>query len=357
MISEELFKLGFDSWFEEKTVPALNIYQYARVSAVNKNNFLVIDGHQEMTAELSGKFMFDVESGSDYPAAGDWVYIQAIPEEKFSIIHKVFPRKTILKRKTPGKNIGSQVIATNINTAIIMQGLDNDFNPRRLERYLVMINESSIEPVVFLSKRDLLTPSEIEEKKEKILRQNPGIKIITFSNNIEEDILEITNFLEPARTYCLLGSSGVGKSTLLNNLLHKNVLKTQEVREKSGKGKHTTTRRELLLLENGAIIIDTPGMRELGLMGIESGLEETFSEIAELTENCRFRDCTHTIEEGCAVIKALEDGVITMERYNNYKKMYKESLYYEMSYVEKRQKDKKFGKFLHSYMKHKKDKK
>jgi ribosome biogenesis GTPase len=237
-----------------------------------------------------------------------------------------------------------------------MQSLDCNYNLRRLERYLVMANESNITPVVFLSKSDLLGADEIEAKKNDIYKIIPDIRILAFSNSNPADIENVKTFLNPAKTYCLLGSSGVGKTTLLNNLVQQQAYKTQPIREKDGRGKHTTTRREMIVLDNGAIIIDNPGMRELGIISVDSGLDDTFNEIAELSNQCQYSDCTHTVEKGCAILKGVQDGIISADRYKNYIKMYKESLYNEMSYFEKRQKDKKFGKYVHSVMKHKKDK-
>jgi ribosome biogenesis GTPase / thiamine phosphate phosphatase len=350
-------KLGFTSWFRDKIDPAkIAGFHIARVITVNKNSFIVSNGSNDIYSELTGKYLFNSDSSLDFPAVGDWVYVQLFDEDTFAVIHDIFPRKSLLKRKTSGKKIDYQLIAANIDTAIIMQSLDNNYNLRRLERYLVMINESNITPVIFLSKSDLLTEVEIEIRKNDIRNIAPDIKIVAFSNNNLSDIEDIRAHFLPSETYCLLGSSGVGKTTLLNNLINREMYKTNEIREKDGRGKHTTTSRELVVLENGSIIIDNPGMRELGMINIESGLNDTFNEIGELSRNCRYKDCTHTVEEGCAVLKGLVDGTISNDRYQNYIKMYKESLYNEMSYVEKRQKDKKFGKFVHSYMKHKKDK-
>ncbi len=348
-------KLGFDKWFQDKIDPSKMTDQIARVITVNKNSFVVSNGITDIYAELTGKFLFNLDSVLDFPTVGDWVYVQLFDEDSLAIIHDVFPRKSLLKRKTSGKKIEYQLIAANIDKAIIMQSLDSNFNLRRLERYLVMINDSNITPAIFLSKSDLISLAEIERKKNEIFKIAPDIQIAAFSNNNLTDIENLKSYFIPSETYCLLGSSGVGKTTLLNNLINQELYKTQPIREKDGRGKHTTTRRELIVLENGAIIVDNPGMRELGIISINSGLEDTFNEIAELSNKCRYKDCTHTIEKGCAVLKALEDGIITEERYQNYIKLYKESLYLEMSYFEKRQKDKKFGKFMHSYMKNKKD--
>jgi len=184
----------------------------------------------------------------------------------------------------------------------------------------------------------------------------PGIDIISFSNSNISDIENIKSLLKPLHTYSLLGSSGVGKTTLLNNLINEDTFKTQPIREKDGRGMHTTTRRELIVLDNGAIIIDNPGIRELGIISADSGLNETFNEIAELSKQCRYADCTHVVEQGCAVLQALGKGGISKERYKNYMKIQKESLYNEMSYYEKRQKDKKFGKFMHEHKKNNKNK-
>jgi ribosome biogenesis GTPase len=354
----DIKKLGFDSWFQDKIdLSKTDNFQIVRVISVSKNSFVVSNGIKDIYAELTGKFLFNSEDSLDLPAVGDWVYAQLFDDDELAIIHDILPRKSLLKRKASGKKVDYQLIAANIDTAIIMQSLDSNFNLRRLERYLVMINEGRITPLIFLSKSDLISEDEIEKKKNEISKILPGVTIASFSNNSLSDIENIKTFFKPFKTYCLLGSSGVGKTTLLNNLIQKELFKTQPIREKDSRGKHTTTKRELIILENGSIIIDNPGMRELGVISNESGLGDTFNEIDDLSDQCRYKDCTHTVETGCAVLEAVELGEVSRERYNNYIKIYKESLYNEMSYIDKREKDKKFGKYVRSVMKEIKNKK
>jgi ribosome biogenesis GTPase len=354
-ISDHIQKLGFDEWFQDKADPiSLEGSEPARVIAVHKDSYTINNGMNDFFAELTGKILYSAASPVDLPAVGDWVFANLDEENSFSIIHRIIPRKSLLKRKTPGKRIDFQLIAANIDVAFIVQSLDGNFNPRRLERYLVMINESKIEPIVLLSKSDLLPPNEVNGKSDEIKKLMPQLRVQPFSNKSESSLKNVRDFLNPGLTYCLVGSSGVGKTTLLNNLIGKPIFKTKTVREKNRKGRHATTHRQLISLDCGAMVVDTPGMRELGNISVETGLEETFAEITELTALCRFGDCTHANEEGCAVLKAVADGQIPEKRYQNYMKMNKESIYNEMSYYEKRKKDKKFGKFVKSVMQHKK---
>ena len=261
------------------------------------------------------------------------------------------PRKSILKRKDPGKAVEFQLIAANIDYAFIMQAVDSNFNLNRLERYFVMTNESKIQPIVILSKTDLLSEEELAEISDKIKRFDDKYLFLPISNVTDNGIETLKEELVSNKTYCLLGSSGVGKTTLLNKLLEEHRFEVKEVREKDNKGKHTTVRRQLTCLESGSIFIDTPGMRELGNFAVENGLDETFDEIASFSNHCRFKDCTHTHEEGCAVKEAVENNDIDEDRYNNFLKLQKESEYYQMSYLEKRNKDKTFGKMLKNYKK------
>ncbi|MGE5430411.1 MAG: ribosome small subunit-dependent GTPase A [Syntrophomonadaceae bacterium] len=347
-----LEQLGFDEFFKEKTDPEkFNQFSIARVIAVNKNSCIITTSGNEIFAELTGKFLFDADSPLDYPTTGDFVYAQIFNDNSFAVIHDLLPRKSVLKRKMPGKKVDFQLIASNINTAMVVQALGGDYNIRRLERYLVMIIEGNIEPLLLLSKSDLLSKEEIENKIAEIHNLFPDLKVIAFSNQNDHELEKVRELFTAGKTYCLVGSSGVGKTTLLNNLIHSQVFETQPVRNSDQRGRHTTTRRELIFLDNGAMLIDTPGMRELGIISEEHAIDESFSDAAALTKQCRFRDCTHIKEEGCALLEAVENGKLSQERYNSYIKLMKESSFNQMSYVEKRRKDKEFGKMVKSILK------
>lgn len=349
-----LEKIGFDPWFTEDCGPLADGMEPARIVAVHKDSFTVNNGFADISAELVGKLVYNADSSLDYPAVGDWVLARYYDGNRLAIIEEVLPRKTLLKRKTSGKKTDIQMIAANIDVAFVIQSLNEDFNINRLERYLVMINESRIRPVALLSKCDLLDIDEVEKRIQTIHRTMPSLEVIAFSSVSKTGLDTVKHCLKPGQTYCLLGSSGVGKTSLLNLLVGGDVFKTTAIREKDGKGRHATTYRQLIWLDNGAMVIDTPGMRELGNLSVSTGMVETFSEIAALAGQCRFSDCTHSVEKGCAVLKALEDGDLSEQRYKNFIRMNRETAYNDMTYREKRQKDKKFGKYIKSVLEGKK---
>ena len=350
----DLKSIGYSDWFKSRVDDEkIAAHGVARVVSVHKDSYTVTKGGGEIFAELSGNLLYSTESASDLPTTGDWVYADFYDNDTHAIIVGVFPRKTLLKRKTAGKLVDFQLIAANIDVAFIIQSLNDNFNLRRLERYLVMVNESGIEPIILLSKCDLIPKEKVNEIKQKVLGIAPQATVMAFSNLDRENIGLIVSFLKSGSSYCLLGSSGVGKTTLLNSIIGNEKFETQPVSKIQSKGRHTTTSRQLVRLESGAMIIDTPGMREIGSLSVDDGLGETFAEILELSQTCKFVNCSHTNEKGCAIMAAIKAGDLSEQRYQNYLKMKKESEFNQMSYLEKRKKDKGFGKLIKSTMKNK----
>jgi ribosome biogenesis GTPase / thiamine phosphate phosphatase len=348
-----LKELGFqDCFLEQQPGGPPDGFRIARVMTVNKDRYLVRNELGDVPAEVTGNIMFGAESKLDYPGTGDWVLVQYMDGETFGIIHEILPRKNVLKRKVAGKGVAYQLIATNIETAFVVQALDGNFNVPRLERYLTMVTDGKIEPVILLSKNDLATEEQVDDCVGAAAELDERMTVIAFSNVTGDGLDRVLGLVKPGCTYCLLGSSGVGKTSLINRLAPDKHLLTQEVREKDGKGRHATTRRELFLLDNGGLIIDTPGMRELGHIGVEEGISETFADILELAEECRFSDCTHTSEPGCEVLAAMKDGTLSTRRHENYLKLKKESDHHSRTLLEKRRKDKAFGKMIKGVMKH-----
>ena len=348
----ELADLGFDGWFEKKREelqrPGFSI---ARITRVDRDRYLVRNEENEVEGEATGRLLFFSESSQDLPCVGDWVFVQYYNDRILAIIHDLFPRKTFLRRKSAGKNVDYQMIASNIDVAFIVQSCDFDFNLRRMERYLVMANEGHVEPMILLSKSDLITAGDLEKRISEIRQARIKARVIAFSNTAPGGLETMQQALEKGKTYCLLGSSGVGKTTLINHLLGREVFETNPVREKDSRGRHTTARRQLTVLDNGALLIDTPGMRELGMLAVTASIDDSFSDIHELSKDCRFNDCTHAVEAGCAILMAVQSGDISEERYQSYMKLMKESEFHQMSYVEKRKKDKQFGRMIKSAMK------
>ena len=342
----KLKRLGFDDWFaaHKAEMPA-GASSIARVSAVDRGAVLINNGAAELPAELAGRFRFKTASAADLPCVGDWACVQYHNAGTTAVIHGILPRRTFLRRKTAGRDVDLQMIAANIDTAFIVQSCHHDFNLHRLDRYLVMAGDGGIEPVLVLTKTDLVTPEELEKTVAAIRQAGITAKILALSNATNAGMDGFRQFLIPGRTYCLLGSSGVGKTTLINRLLGREAFATRAT-SATGEGRHATSRRQLIVLEQGALLVDTPGMRELGILGAGAALDDSFGEIRGLSRTCRFADCRHAGEPGCAVRTAIERGELAADRYESYAKLKKEAAHHEMSFVEKRRKDKAFGKFL-----------
>ncbi len=351
-MTEHMLQMGFNQALQDNIDDdKAAMYDIARVITVHRDSYIICKAGNDVTAKLSGKFLHEAESTIDRPTVGDWIYADFHGDNGDAVIHGFIPRISVMKRKMIGKRTDYQLIAANIDTAFIVQSLRDDFNLRRLERYMVMITETGITPMLLLSKSDLMAEDDISEKIAAIQAIIPDIIIVPFSNEDGTNLPQIKNLLHATKTYCMVGSSGVGKTTLLNSLLGEALFATAAVREYDGKGRHTTTSRQLIQLANGAMMVDTPGMRELGNLLTDSGIDETFSEIIELAQHCKFNDCSHQNEKNCAILAALKDGSLTEARYQSYEKMQREAQFNEMSYVQKKQKGKKFQKQVNSAIK------
>ncbi len=342
--------LGYDCFFESDIKKTeLNDYKIARIIAEYKEAYRVKGPEGEYLARISGKQMFNASSRKDYPAVGDWVLTMPLDKES-SRIERILPRKTILRKKYSNKQ-ETQIIAANIDVAFIMESVDRDFNLNRLERYFVLAKDGHIRSAVILNKTDLISDDELKIIISLIQNRFRDMEIFPTSTFLKSGMDELRLFIQRGKTYCFLGSSGVGKSSLINGLLENNTIKTGEISSRTGRGKHTTTSRETYFLENGGILIDNPGMREVGMADSEQGIKDVFEEFSVLSVECKFADCTHTHEPGCAILKAVESGELDENKYQNYLKLKKEADYYNMTKLEKRKKDRQFGKFLNQSLK------
>jgi len=342
----ELEDLGYNNTLANyRKEHNLDSFEIGRVISEHKDRYTVKTNLDEFDSELIGKLRYSASDTNSFPAVGDWVAISEYDENK-ALIHAVFPRKSILERKTINKDGHTQIIATNIDFGLIVQSINRDFSINRLERYITICNASKIDPIIVLSKVDLVETEELKELLNQVKERITNISIYAISNQSQYGIDEIKATLIKGKTYCLLGSSGVGKSTLINTLNGSELMDTGEISEKIDRGKHVTSHRELFVLEDGGILIDNPGMREVGITDSTDGLEMTFEKIIELSKDCKFNDCTHTNENGCAVLAAIESGELDESSYKNFLKMEKEKEHFESSIAEKRQKDKDFGKMI-----------
>lgn len=325
-------------------------FRIGRVIAEHKERYVIKTIYGEFDAEITGNMRFAAKSREDFPAVGDWVSLTSY-ESDFAVIHKIFPRFSIIKRQAVGQFGEVQIIATNVDYAFIVQAVDRDFNVNRLERYLTICNSSKVSPIMVLSKIDLIDKHRFSEIVESIKARIKNVPIIAISNESLDGYEAIKAIIEKGKTYCMLGSSGVGKSTLFNSLSGKPLMRTEAISKSTNKGRHVTSHRELTILENGGIIVDNPGMREVGIADSTSGLEITFDKIISLSQHCKFKDCTHINETGCSVLDAVESGEIDRASYENYLKMEREKAHFESTLAERRKRDKKFGKIMKNFKK------
>ena len=312
---DEHFQAQMDSLELDDIIPG----RVFKTSPAGNCEIYTVDG--EITARVSGRMKNQAVTGAELPGVGDWVLVK--PLEIGNMIFKVLTRKNQISRKVAGKEVKEQLVAANIDIIFLVMGLDNDFNLRRLERFIFMVSAAQSTPVVILNKADLVTDT---EKKEKMVREvvSNNIDVFTISALTKIGIDTIRKYLKTGVSIALVGSSGVGKSTIINALLGKPKLKTAEVRKKDSKGRHITKSRELFPIPGGGVMIDNPGIREVQLWGDPQALQGVFKDIEELSRNCKFKDCAHLNEPNCAVTSALKSGELSQKRYDNYQKMRKE---------------------------------
>nr|WP_026680696.1 ribosome small subunit-dependent GTPase A [Priestia megaterium] len=327
----DLVKLGW----EESSSPSVNLNTIARVITVQRNSYRISDGRYEYIAHVSGKFFNEVNTSMDFPAVGDWVVVEKLIDEKKAVIKELLPRKTQFVRQAAGDKTEAQLVAANLDTIFIVGSLNDDLNVRRMERYIISAYESGASPVIVLTKKDMCKADEIATIMSELEEVAIGIPIVTLSSITGEGITEFMSYLPPRKTAALLGSSGVGKSTLVNVLLEEQVQLTNAIRENDSKGRHTTTHREMFLLKNGGLLIDTPGMRELQLWEGEHAIDTAFEDIEAFVTACYFTDCKHDTEPGCRVKDALNSGELSEARFQSYLKLQRELAY------EKRKQDQK----------------
>ncbi len=298
----------------------------ARILSQEKGFYRIISDKGKKLAEVSGKFQFQTTVSSDYPAVGDFVLVNWNESGNSAIIESLLPRKSAFIRKAAGGSQQEQVVAANIDIVFLCMALNNDFNLRRMERYISIAWDSGAMPVVVLTKSDLC--DDLEQKLAEVSTIAFGVDVLVTTSTEENGYEELLPFISEGKTIAFIGSSGVGKSTLINRLLGKELLKTNGLRN-DDKGRHTTTHRELFLLPSGGMVIDTPGMREFGMWDNDTGIERTFMDIEELAAQCKFRNCTHTNEPGCAIQKALTTGKLEINRWQSYQKLKAENDYME----------------------------
>ncbi len=346
----ELEDLGYDEFFESaRTNLGLSQHAVARVVSEYKEGYRVRTPSREYSAKITGRQMYEAERREDFPAVGDWVAIEVLDDSN-AMIKQILPRKTILGKKYSDRQ-ETQIIASNVDIVFVVESVDRDFNLNRLDRFVVLANEGCITPAIVLNKIDLIQETKMLNMTERVKHRFAGVDIILASSIIGNGLDDLSRHILHGRTYCFIGSSGVGKSSLINRLLGGELIKTREIGKSTGRGKHTTTSRQTYFLKNGGILIDNPGTREVGLAGAREGIDDTFDNIVLLARDCKFRDCTHTNEPGCAVLNAVRDKTLDEDRYLNFLRLRKEVEHYKMTELERRSKDRQFGKHIKKTLK------
>ena len=331
-----LLEIGWSDFFKKHfEVFAKHGFLPARVACERKNVYTVYIENGELDAEVSGKFRFDARAPSDFPAIGDWVAISVREEENRAIIHGLLPRKTCFSRKMALTRAAEQVLAANIDIVFLVSGMDREFNVRRIERYLTLCYDGDYKPIIVLNKLDLL--ADVEEKIREVESIAFKVPIHPMSALKNTNVEMLRTYLTVGKTAAFFGSSGVGKSTIINRLLGEERQIVKSTSTSTGKGKHVTVHRELIPIPTGGLLIDTPGMRELQLWGDEDDVKASFADIEDLGQHCRFRDCRHESEPGCAVKKAVREDVLDVKRYKNYLKLKK-----ELRFVATRRKERQY---------------
>lgn len=313
---------GWSEFFEKELQNYPDNLEPALISCQYSSYYDVFSKHGELRAELSGSISYKSKSREEIPTVGDWVLLQVLPDEKKAIIKHLLPRKSTFSRKAAVAREEEQVIAANIDILCIVSGLDEDFNPSRLERYITQAYNSGCSPLILLNKSDLIEDlSDFQMELESVL---VGVPFIFLSTITGQGFDELRFILGKGKVTAFVGSSGVGKSSIVNTLLGEELLRVGDVRERDSKGRHTTTRKQLIQTQEGAIVIDTPGMREFALWLPTDALSESFTDIRELADNCKFNDCKHLSEPGCQIRRAIEEGELDEERYSDYEKLLRE---------------------------------
>jgi ribosome biogenesis GTPase / thiamine phosphate phosphatase len=321
--------LGWNSYFQDHFAKHRNNDVIpARVSFQGRGMYRLVSEGGELWAEIGGAFRYESLASENLPVCGDWVLVDNPMGIDRTVIRFLLPRRTLFSRKQAGTAIGQQVIAANIDTVCLVSGLDSDFNPRRIERYLSIAWESGARPVIILNKADICV--EVSLRIEKAMSLSPGVPVLVVSAMDGSGIEDILNYAGQGQTLALLGSSGVGKSSIVNRLLGRAVQEVRKTDSDTGRGLHTTAARHLFLLPSGGLIMDTPGMREIQIWSADAGLDATFEDIKALAEGCRFRDCSHQTEPGCQVRAAVALGELDTGRLSNYLKLCKEAHFIEL---------------------------